>query len=71
MVPKFCLLTDHTPSFQGLSASRELLLNLNGQGWTVVELAEAARKAGILSIIEILSTYCAEEGAYIYILSLL
>lgn len=50
------------------SASRELLMNLNGQGWTLVELAEAARTAGIVGVIEILSTYCEEEGEYQYLL---
>lgn len=38
------------------------MLNLNGQGWTIVELAKVARMAGILSIVEILSAYCEEEG---------
>lgn len=47
---------------QGLRPSKELLLNLNGQGWTILELAESAEKAGILGVIEILSAFCEEEG---------
>ena len=35
---------------------------LNGQGWTIMKLAEAAKKAGIMSIIDVFSTYCLDEG---------
>ena len=51
---------------KGRSASRELLVNLNGQGWTLAELAQTARKAGILAVVEILATFCEEEGMNLY-----
>ena len=47
---------------QGSSATRELLRNLNGQGWTLQELVSAVRQAGIFSILDILSAYFEEEG---------
>ena len=50
------------PVLQGLSPSRELLMNLNSQGWTLQELADAAKQAGVLSVVQILSTYCEDEG---------
>ncbi len=47
---------------QGRSPSRELLIELNGQGFNIIDLAKAAKKAGIVSIVEIISKYCEEEG---------
>jgi len=39
-----------------------LLQNLGGQGWDVVALGRAAVKAGIGSVVDILTEYCQEEG---------
>ena len=35
---------------------------LQGQGLTIGDLAEVANKAGIFSIIDILYSYCQDEG---------
>lgn len=46
------------PLLQGDSASKALLFDLNSRGWSVVDLAELARKAGVLEVVHILSDYC-------------
>ena len=45
-------------SLQGDSASRSLLSDLNSRGWSVVDLAELARKANVLEVVQILADYC-------------
>ena len=52
-------------TLQGESASGRLLRDLNSRGWTVVDLAELARKADALEVVQILADYC--KGTYMYI----
>ena len=54
ILPPFPLLS----FFQGESASKSLLCDLNSRGWTVVDLAELAVKAGALEVVRILQDYC-------------
>ncbi len=37
-------------------------MNLNGQGWSLADLAGKSREAGIHSVVDILAAYCEEEG---------
>ena len=39
-----------------------LLQNLGGQGWDVEALGRAAVKAGIGSVVDILTEFCQDEG---------
>lgn len=61
-VNELCPVNGGGSFLQGQSASRELLMNLTCQGWSIADLAKTAKKAGMHSVVDIITAYCEDEG---------